>query len=159
MQRLGGCEKIDEEKALDEALSLAAKADAVLFVGGLSPEWESEGFDRPTLQLPGRQDELITRVSQVNKNTIVCLQTVSSTIFAWVPFNPGEQGSAVSMPWAESVSAILQAWYSGNESGNAIADVIYGRVNPAGRLPLTFPVRIEDTPAHLNQVCENGKIQ
>lgn len=63
------------------------------------------------------------------------------------------------MPWVDSVSGILQAWYLGNEAGNAIADIVYGHVNPGGRLPLTLPVREEDIPAYLNDKSEYGKIQ
>ncbi|KAG6865876.1 hypothetical protein C0991_010957 [Blastosporella zonata] len=140
--RLGGCEKIDPEEAIQAAVSLAARSDAVLYVGGLSPEWESEGFDRPTLQMPGLQDEVIQRLAEANPNTIVVIQA----------------GSAVSMPWVDSVAGVLQAWYLGNESGNAIADVLYGKVNPGGRLPLTLPVHAEDIPAHLNDRSEHGKI-
>ncbi|KAI0075819.1 putative beta-glucosidase from glycoside hydrolase family GH3 [Panus rudis PR-1116 ss-1] len=140
--RLGGCEKIDPDKALDAAISVAKKSDTVIIVAGLSPEWESEGFDRPTLDLPGRQNELITRVAKANPNTVVVLQA----------------GSAVAMPWVNDVSSILQAWYSGNEVGNALADIIYGKVNPSGRLPLTLPVREQDAPAYLNTRSEHGKI-
>jgi len=140
--RLGGCEKIDDNAAIESAVALAAKCDAVLFVAGLTPEWESEGFDRPTLSLPGGQDEVISKIASGNRNTIVCIQA----------------GSATSMPWVADVRGVVQAWYLGNEVGNAIADVIWGKVNPGGRLPLTFPVRIEDTPAYLNERSENGKI-
>ena len=63
------------------------------------------------------------------------------------------------MPWVKEVSGLLQAWYSGNEAGNAIADVLFGKVNPSARLPLTFPSRIEDVPAYLNHKSENGRIQ
>ncbi|KAK0441158.1 glycoside hydrolase family 3 protein [Desarmillaria tabescens] len=140
--RLGGCERIDPDKAIDSAVSLASKVDAVVFFAGLTPEWESEGFDRPTLQLPGRQDEVITCIAEVNPNVVVCIQA----------------GSAVSMPWADKVGALLQSWYSGNEAGNAIADIIFGKVNPSGRLPLTLPVRLEDVPSFLNRHSEYGKI-
>ncbi|KAH0584197.1 putative beta-glucosidase K [Termitomyces sp. J132] len=140
--RLGGCEKIDPEEAIEAAVSLAERSDAVLYIGGLSPEWESEGFDRPTLHMPGLQDELIQRLAEVNPNTVVVIQA----------------GSAVAMPWVDSVAGLLQAWYLGNESGNAIADVLYGKVNPGGRLPLTLPLRAEDIPAYLNDRSENGKI-
>jgi len=140
--RLGGCEKIDDDAAIESAVALAAKCDAVLFVAGLTPEWESEGFDRPTLSLPGRQDEVISKIAAANPNTIVCIQA----------------GSATSMPWVADVRGVVQAWYLGNEVGNAIADVIWGKVNPGGRLPLTFPIRIEDTPAYLNERSENGQI-
>jgi len=63
------------------------------------------------------------------------------------------------MPWVNAVAGIIQAWYSGNEVGNALADLLFGRVNPSGRLPLTLPVRIQDVPSYLNDKCENGKIQ
>ncbi|KAJ7764492.1 glycoside hydrolase family 3 protein, partial [Mycena maculata] len=140
--RLGGCEKIDPDAAIESAVTLAAGCEAVLFVGGLTPEWESEGFDRPTLSLPGRQDEVIAKIAAANPNTIVCIQA----------------GSATSMPWIGAVRSVMQAWYLGNEVGNAIGDIVWGKVNPGGRLPLTFPVRIQDTPAYLNQRSENGKI-
>ncbi|KAF9002039.1 glycoside hydrolase family 3 protein [Cyathus striatus] len=140
--RFGGCEKIDAGQALEEATALATQVDSVVIIAGLSPEWESEGFDRPNLQLPGLQNELIERVCSANANTIICIQA----------------GSAVSMPWVNKAAAILQTWYLGNETGSAISDVIFGRTNPSGRLPITFPVRVEDIPAHLNQTCENGKI-
>ncbi|KAF9021687.1 glycoside hydrolase family 3 protein [Hymenopellis radicata] len=140
--RLGGCEKIDADKAIESAVELAKESDAVVFVAGLSPEWESEGFDRPSLHMPGRQDEVISRLAEVNANVIVCIQA----------------GSAVAMPWAEKLGGLLQSWYSGNESGNAIADVIFGKVNPSGRLPLTLPKRMEDVPSYLNMKSEYGKI-
>lgn len=78
LQRLGGCEKIDPEKAIAEAAALAAQSDVVVYVGGLTPEWESEGFDRPSLQMPGRQDELIAALGKANANTVVVLQAVSA---------------------------------------------------------------------------------
>lgn len=62
------------------------------------------------------------------------------------------------MPWVEAINGLVQCWYSGNEVGNALADVIFGNINPSGRLPLTLPVRVEDNPAYLNLRCENGKI-
>ncbi|KAI0811117.1 putative beta-glucosidase from glycoside hydrolase family GH3 [Irpex lacteus] len=140
--RLGGCEKIDADKAIEDAVAIATKSDAVVVVVGLSPEWEAEGFDRPTLDMPGRQNELIARLGKANRNTVVCLQA----------------GSAVAMPWVNDVNGIIQAWYSGNEVGNALADIIYGNVNPSGRLALTLPEREQDIPAYLNTRSENGKI-
>ena len=76
-QRLGGCEKVDPEDALVAAEKLAAESDAVIIVAGLTPDWEAEGFDRPTLDLPGKQNELIARVGKANPNTVVCIQAVS----------------------------------------------------------------------------------
>ncbi|KAL6309197.1 putative beta-glucosidase from glycoside hydrolase family GH3 [Sparassis latifolia] len=140
--RVGGCEKIHPDEAIEAAAQLAASSDVVIIIAGLTPEWESEGFDRPDLKMPGRTDELIARVAKANPNTIVCLQA----------------GSAVSMPWVNEVNGLIQAFYSGNEVGNALADVIYGKINPSGRLSLTLPAREEDIPAYLNTRSENGKI-
>lgn len=68
------------------------------------------------------------------------------------------QGSATLMPWHSKVSSILQAWYQGNESGNAIADVLFGQVNPSGKLPLSFPHKLQDVPSYLNYGSENGQV-
>ena len=73
---MGGCEKINPDEAIENAVKLAAASDVAVVVVGLSPEWESEGFDRPTLDMPGRQNELIARVAQANPNTVVCIQAV-----------------------------------------------------------------------------------
>ncbi|KIK63846.1 glycoside hydrolase family 3 protein [Collybiopsis luxurians FD-317 M1] len=140
--RLGGCEKIDAEVAMKEAVKLAKESDVVVFIGGLTPEWESEGFDRPSLDLPGRQAEVIHNLAEVNRNTVVCIQA----------------GSATAMPWKDEVAGILQAWYLGNEVGNAIADILYGKVNPCASLPMTFPKRMEDIAAYPNIRSEFGKI-
>ncbi|KAF9066829.1 glycoside hydrolase family 3 protein [Rhodocollybia butyracea] len=140
--RLGGCNKIDPDVTIADAVKLAQDSDVVVFIAGLGPEWESEGSDRPSLDLPGKQAEVISKLASVNPNTVVCIQA----------------GSAVAMPWKDEVAGIVQAWYLGNEVGNAIADVLYGKVNPCGRLPLTFPKRIEDIAAYPNLRSENGQI-
>lgn len=75
---MGGCEKFDAEEGIKEAVALAAKSDAVVFIGGLTPEWESEGFDRPTLDMPGLQNQTIARLAAANPNTIVIIQAVST---------------------------------------------------------------------------------
>lgn len=128
--------------AIAEAVELSRTSDAVVFVGGLSAEWEAEGADRASLALPGRQADVIHALAEANTRTIVVLQA----------------GSATDMSWSGEVGTIVQAWYLGNEGGAAIADVLFGRVNPAGKLPLTFPQRIEHTPAHLALRSENGRI-
>ncbi|EIW60730.1 glycoside hydrolase family 3 protein [Trametes versicolor FP-101664 SS1] len=140
--RLGGCEKIDPEEAMAAAEKLAASSDVAVVVAGLSPDWESEGFDRPTLEMPGTQNELIARIAKANPNTIVCIQS----------------GSVVAMPWVHDVHGIVQAWYAGNETGNALADVLFGALNPSGRLPITLPVRVQDIPAFPNFRSEHGQI-
>lgn len=115
-----------------EAVRVARNTDvAVLFVGR-NGEWDTEGSDLSSIELPGRQNELIAAVAQANPKTIVVLQT----------------GGPIEMPWIDSVAAVLQSWYPGQEAGNAIADVLTGAAEPSGRLPQTFPVRWADNPAH-----------
>lgn len=125
-----------------EAVKLAKNVDVVVLVAGLNSEWESEGFDRVDMKLPGAQNELIERVARANKNTIVVLNA----------------GSPVEMPWIHKVPAVVQLWYNGQEQGNALADVLFGDVNPSGKLPTTFPVRLADNPAYINYPGENGKV-
>ena len=126
-----------------EAVELAKRSEVAVVVVGLNDEWESEGFDRVNMKLPGEQDELIRRVVAANPKTVVVINT----------------GSAVEMPWAADVPAILQLWYNGQEQGNALADVLFGDVNPSGKLPTTFPVRLQDNPAYINYPGENGKVR
>ena len=95
----------------------------VVLVVGTTEEVESEGFDRASLSLPGRQDELVRRVAAANPNTIVVVNA----------------GAPVLMPWAQDVAAVLLAWFPGQEFGNALADVLLGRAEPGGRLPTTWP--------------------
>jgi beta-glucosidase len=128
--------------AMERAAKLAADSDVAIVCVGTSGEWESEGFDRTTIVLPGQQDALVEHVVAANPRTIVVLNT----------------GSPLAMPWLSSVAAVLQAWYPGQECGNAIADVLFGDTTPSGKLPQTFPVRLEDNPAYLNFPGENGKV-
>lgn len=137
-----GCLPPIPEDTMDRAAALAAASDVALVFVGLSDEWESEGFDRPDMELAGDQVALIEKVAAANKNTIVVLNT----------------GSPVTMNWLDQVAAVVQAWFPGQECGNAIADVLFGDVNPSGRLPLTFPKRLEDNPAYINYPGENGKV-
>jgi beta-glucosidase len=155
--RLGGCQKIDAEKAIALAYSLAKKADQVIICAGLNvsnlplypqtnvnvlqADWEGEGADRTNMDLPGHMNTLISTVAQANPNTVVVMQS----------------GTPVSMPWIEEVPALIQAWYGGNETGNAIADVLFGDVNPSGKLPLSFPKRVQDNPAYLNYRSQHGR--
>jgi beta-glucosidase len=128
--RLGIVASPDEEAALDEAVRAAAVADVAVLVVGSAETTESEGFDRETLRLPGRQDELIERVSAANPRTVVVVNA----------------GMPVLMPWAGQVAAVLYAWLPGQAMGEALADVLLGRAEPGGRLPVTMPVREADCP-------------
>ena len=130
-------------EAIERAAQLAAASDVAVVCAGLTGEWDTEGRDRPHMNLVGRQDELIARVAAVNPRTVVVLQT----------------GGPVTMPWLDEVAAVLEAWYPGQECGNAIADILFGHVNPSGRLPQTFPVRLEDNPAFPNYPGENGRVR
>ena len=125
-----------------EAVELASQADLVVIVAGLTGEWEAEGFDRVDMKLPGDQDLLISKIAAVNPNTIVALNV----------------GSPIEMPWIDEVAAVLQLWYNSQEQGNALADVLFGDVSPSGKLPTTFPKRLQDNPAYLNFPGENGKV-
>lgn len=127
---------------LERAAQLAAASDVALVFVGLGREWEGESFDRPDMELVGEQVALIERVAAANKNTVVILNT----------------GSPISMPWLERVAAVVQAWYPGQECGNAIADVLFGDIPPSGKLPDTYPVRLEDNPSYLNYPGENGHV-
>ena len=110
-----------------DAAALAARSDvAIVFVS----KYEAEGFDSPDLSLPGNQDAIIEATVAANPNTIVVLET----------------GNPVAMPWRDKVKAVIAAWYPGQEGASAIADVLTGRVNPSGRLPITFPQTTEKLP-------------
>ena len=125
--------KLNTDSLRNVAVDVAKNADVVLFVGGLNKNHlqDSEGADRKSMDLPFDQDELITALLKVNKNVVVILNT----------------GNAVSMPWINDVSAIVQSWYLGSEAGNAIANVLSGEVNPSGKLPFSFPKKLEDNAA------------
>ncbi|GME22345.1 Periplasmic beta-glucosidase precursor [Neofusicoccum parvum] len=144
----GGCRIGYEEEPrvnlLQEAVDAAKEADAAVVFVGLDAEWESEGYDRQTMDLPknGSQDRLVEAVLAANPNTIVVNQS----------------GTPVTMPWADKAPAILQAWYQGQEAGNALADVLLGRQSPGGKLPTTFPKRLSDNPAYHNWPGENAKV-
>jgi beta-glucosidase len=125
---------IDPDKLRADAVNAAKEADVVFFVGGLNKNdgQDCEGNDRSSLGLPYGQDKLIAELVKANPNTVVVLVT----------------GNAVAMPWVKEVPSIVEAWYSGTEAGNALASVLFGDVNPSGKLPFTFPVRLEDNGAH-----------
>ncbi len=120
----------------------AAKSDAVIAVVGLGIEYEREGKDKTDLSLPAEQISLLKKLKKVNKNLIVVF----------------ENGSAVAIPWiAENAAAILEVWYPGERGGEAIADLIFGKVSPSGRLPLAFPEKTEDLPPFDDYEMSHGR--
>jgi len=139
--RLGIVPVADEDDLLAEAERAASRADAAVVVVGSAPMTESEGFDRSTLALPGRQDELVRRVAAVNPRTVVVLNA----------------GMPVLMPWVEQVAAVIYAWLPGQAMGDALADVLLGRAEPGGRLPVTLPAAEADCPV-LHAVPRDGRI-
>ena len=114
------------------AVTAAAAADVAVVVVGTSDEWETEGHDRTSLHLPGDQDELVRRVCAANPRTVVVVNA----------------GAPVQLDWADDAAAVLNAWFGGQEMADAVTDVLLGDAEPAGRLPVTIPLRIEHTPAY-----------
>jgi len=122
---------LDEQAEFERAVALAAESDVAVVVVGTNAEVESEGFDRTSLALPGRQDELVRAVAGANPRTIVVVNS----------------GAPVLLPWADDVAAVLASWFPGQEFGNALADVLTGAVEPGGRLPVTWPASAEGLPS------------
>ena len=126
-----GAARVLGELDIAAAVEAARAADLAIVFAGLNAEWDNEGLDRPGIVLPHRQDELIARVAAANPCCVVVLQS----------------GAPLLLPWLDTVPAVLQAWYPGQECGHAIADVLLGAADPGGRLPQTWPMRLEDTVA------------
>ncbi|MER5391975.1 glycoside hydrolase family 3 C-terminal domain-containing protein [Saccharopolyspora sp. NPDC002686] len=120
----------DADELLDEAVAAARSAGTAIVIVATTERVESEGADRTSLRLPGRQDELVQRVAEANPNTVVVVNS----------------GSPVEMPWREDVAAVLLTWFPGQEAGAALADVLLGVEEPGGRLPTTWPVQLADAP-------------
>lgn len=119
------------EALAEQALALAAKSDVVIYVGGLNHDYDTEGKDRPDMKLPYGQDALISRLLDVNPDMIIVNMS----------------GSPVEMrSWIDRAKAVVQYWYSGTEGGTALARMLFGEVNPSGKLPTTFPKTLDDTP-------------
>jgi len=126
---------LDSAKLTADAVAAAKSADVVIYIGGLNHHggYDTEGADRKDIKLPGEQDELLQKIVRANPRTVVVLMG----------------GGAVEMDaWLVQVPALLYAWYPGLEGGNALARTLFGDVNPSGKLPCTFPKRLEDSPAH-----------
>ena len=134
----------DAEALLREAVALATQVETVVLFVGLPPSAESEGFDRTTLHLPDDHLRLIREVAAVNPRTVVVLSN----------------GGVVSLePWHDSVPVILETWLLGQAGGGAVADVLFGRAEPSGRLTETIPLRLQDTPSYLNFPGENDVVR
>ena len=138
-----GCKAVPSPDLMDRAVAAAAGADAAVVIVGTNNDWETEGNDRDSMDLPGSQAELIERVSKANPNTVVVVNA----------------GSPVTTGWAEHSPAVLQVWFGGQEMSNALVDVLFGDTDPSGRLPTTFPDCIEHTPSFGNFPGEHGQVR
>jgi beta-glucosidase len=139
-----GCKPVPSPDLMDRAVAVAAAADAAIVVVGTNNDWETEGHDRDSMDLPGAQAELIRRVSAANPRTIVVVNAGA----------PIETAS-----WTTDADAVLQVWFGGQEMANALVDVLFGETDPSGRLPTTFPERIEHTPSFGNFPGEHGQVR
>lgn len=140
--QFGSCIRLDLQEAIEAAVRLASSVDQIVICAGLGPEWESAGDDRQSMDLPPNSDELISRVLDANLKTAIVVQS----------------GTPVTLPWAHKAKAILHAWDGGNKAGNVISDVLFGEVNPSGKLPLTFRRRLKDNPTYLKYGSEGGRV-
>jgi len=134
---------VGREQGIADAAALAGKADTAVVVVGSSAEWESEGSDRESIDLPNGQDDLVAAVVAANPNTVVVLNC----------------GAPMMLPWLDDVPAALIAWYPGQEAGEAIADVLMGDADPGGRMPTTWARDERDTPSFLNYPGEAGVVR
>ncbi len=123
--------RVGEDQRLARAVALAQRSEVALVFVGLAENYETEGADRPDLALPNAQNDLVRAVAQANPNTIVIVNA----------------GAPVALPWMDQVSTVVFGYYAGMEAGNALADILCGDVNPSGKLPVTLPQRLQDTPA------------
>jgi beta-glucosidase len=125
---------VQDEDPIAAAVEIARTSDVAVIFAGMPTGFESEGDDRPDMDLPGPQTDLIRAVSAANPNTIVVVNA----------------GAPITMPWLDTVPAVLEAFYPGQEGGHAIAKILFGDVNPSGRMPITFPHRLADNPAFMH---------
>jgi beta-glucosidase len=140
--QLGACLKRSPQEMIARAVQAAEEADYTIICTGLNGEWESEGFDRPHMDLPPGIDDMISQVLDAAPNAIVVNQS----------------GTPVTMPWGKKARAIVQAWYGGNETGHGISDVLFGSVSPSGKLPLSWPIDVRHNPAYLNYASVGGRV-
>jgi len=122
------------EPDMNAAIEAAKNADLTIIVAGTPDNYETEGDDRPSMELPGKQDEFIQAILGANENSVVVINS----------------GSPVEMPWADKSRAIVQLWLPGQEGGTALANVLFGLINPSGKIPVTFPKILTDNPSFNN---------
>ncbi|MCW8848842.1 MAG: glycoside hydrolase family 3 C-terminal domain-containing protein, partial [Melioribacteraceae bacterium] len=132
----------DNFSLIEDAKKLARESDIALIFAGLPLHYESEGIDRTHIDMPASHNKLISEISSQQKNTVVVLTN----------------GSAIKMPWVNDVNSLLETWLGGQAGAGGTADVLFGKVNPSGKLAETFPMRLEDTPAYLNFPGEEGEV-
>lgn len=130
--RIGFFEYVDEDELFSKACALAKSSDITILVVGKDDERETEMSDMVSMDLPLRSNELIAAIAKQTTNLVLVSQT----------------GSPINMPWVDDMSTVVQAWYQGQEQGSSLANVLLGDVNPSGKLPVTFPRRLEDNPSH-----------
>ncbi len=133
----------DGDALLERAVEAASAADVAVVVVGTTQEWETEGHDRSSFELPGRQPELIRRVAAVNRHTVVVVNA----------------GAPVDLSWSDDVAAVLQCWFGGQEMASGVAGVLSGELEPGGRLATTIPMCLEHSPSHDNFPGENGALR
>ena len=119
---------------LEEAVKAASEADIAVIFAGLPDSFESEGYDRPDMRMPDNQNVLIAQIAAVQENTVVVLHN----------------GSPVEMPWADDVKAILESYLGGEAVGQAQAHILFGDVNPSGKLAESHPIKLSDNPSYLH---------
>ena len=139
---LGAQAPVDDDM-LNKAVDMAARADLSIVVVGTNDDWESEGWDRADIDLPGDQNVLVEEVAKVSRRTVVIVNA----------------GSPVAMPWIDDVQGVVCTWFAGQEMGDALVDILTGQVEPSGRLPVTLPRKLVDTPAAEHHPGRNGKAQ
>ncbi|KAJ9113731.1 hypothetical protein QFC20_001756 [Naganishia adeliensis] len=131
--RFGAMPVIEDERAIADAVVVAKNADLAIVVVGLNEDFESEGYDRKHMELPGTTNKLVRAILEANPKTVIVNQT----------------GTPVTMPWVDQAHSLVQAFYGGNSLGDGLADVLFGKVNPSSKLSLTFPKRLADSPSDI----------
>ena len=132
-----------DDVLLQEAIQAAREVEVAVIFAGLPDAFESEGFDRNHMRMPECQNELIQKISEVQPNVVVVLHN----------------GSPVEMPWEKNVKGIIEAYLGGQAIGGAVVDIMFGKVNPSGRLPETFPLKLEDNPSYLYYIGDGDTVE